>query len=45
VPLRYPPDVTLEELERDEVVLKIAATPLHPDDGARLASEVIRGVR
>jgi small conductance mechanosensitive channel len=45
VPTRYPPDVTLEELDREEVVVKIAATPQSPADGAQLASEVQRAVR
>jgi small-conductance mechanosensitive channel len=45
VPTRYPPDITLEELDRDEVVVRIAATPLRPVDGAQLASEVLAAVR
>jgi small-conductance mechanosensitive channel len=45
VPLRYPPDVSLEELDRDEVVLDIAATPINPDDGAELASELLGALR
>ena len=45
VPTRYPPDVTLEELDRDEVVVKIAATPQTPADGAQLAGEVLAAVR
>jgi small-conductance mechanosensitive channel len=45
VPLRYPPDVSLEELDRDEVVLDIAATPVDPDDGAELASELLDALR
>jgi small conductance mechanosensitive channel len=45
VPLRYPPDITLEELDRDEVVVRITATPLTPSDGARLAAEVLEGIR
>jgi len=45
VPLRYPPDVSLEELDRDEVVLEIAATPVNPDDGADLASELLDALR
>src|SRR4051812_16972453 len=32
-PLRAPPSVTLEEIDGDEVVVRIAATPLHPSDG------------
>ncbi len=45
VPLRYPPDVTLEELDRDEVVLKVAATPVTGGDGAQLASELLDAMR
>jgi small-conductance mechanosensitive channel len=45
VPTRYPPDVTLEELDRDEVVVKIAAVPQSPTDGAQLASQVLAAVR
>ncbi len=45
MPLRYPPDITLEELDRDEVVVQIAATPQNPADGARLAAEILSAVR
>jgi small conductance mechanosensitive channel len=45
VPLRYPPDIRLEELDRDEVVVGITATPLEPDDGAELASQILDAVR
>ncbi|MGH2955273.1 MAG: mechanosensitive ion channel family protein [Solirubrobacterales bacterium] len=45
VPTRYPPDITLEELDRDEVVVRITATPLRPADGAQLASEVLAAAR
>jgi small-conductance mechanosensitive channel len=45
VPLRYPPDITLAELDRDEVVVQIAATPQSPDDGAQLAAEILSAVR
>lgn len=45
VPLRYPPDITLEELDRDEVVVNIAATPQSPSDGAQLAGEILAAVR
>jgi small conductance mechanosensitive channel len=45
VPLRYPPDISLEELDRDEVVVRITATPLDPSDGSDLASEVVDAVR
>ena len=45
VPTRRPPDVTLEELDRTEVIVRIAATPHNPADGALLAAEVLDAVR
>jgi small-conductance mechanosensitive channel len=41
VPTRRAPDITLEELDGDDLVLKITATPLNPQDGAQLAAEVL----
>src|SRR3954471_939311 len=41
VETRYPPHIELEELEREELVLKIIAVPERPSDGARLASEIL----
>jgi small conductance mechanosensitive channel len=45
VPLRYPPHIAVEELDRDDVVVRIVSTPLNPRDGAKLAEEVLAGVR
>ena len=45
VPTRYAPDIALEELDRDDVVVKIVATPLRSADGAQLAAEVLDAVR
>jgi small conductance mechanosensitive channel len=45
VPLRYPPHVALEELDHDEVVVRILATPQRPTDGATLAGQVLSAVR
>jgi len=45
VPLRYPPHISVEELDRDEVVVSIVTTPADPRDGAKLAEEVLAGVR
>jgi small conductance mechanosensitive channel len=45
VPLRYPPHIAVEELDHDDVVVKIVSTPLDPADGARLAEEVLEGVQ
>ncbi len=45
VPTRYRPSVSLEEIEPDSVVLRIAATPLRSEDGSRLADEVLEALR
>jgi small-conductance mechanosensitive channel len=45
VPTRYPPQITLEEIDGDQVVLRIAATPDKPSDGARLAEEILAVAR
>src|SRR3954447_11374186 len=43
-PLRGRPNVELEELDGNELVVRIAATPANPQDGAHLASEVLEVV-
>lgn len=43
-PLRGRPSVTLEELDGDELVLRVEATPRNPQDGSHLASEVLEVV-
>jgi small-conductance mechanosensitive channel len=45
VPTRYPPSVSLQELDADGVVLGIVATPLRPEEGSRLADEVLAALR
>lgn len=45
VPLRYPPHIAVEELDRDDVVVRIVATPMNPREGGKLAEEVLAGVR
>lgn len=45
VPTRNAPDVALEEVDEDGVVLRISATPLRPDDGSQLAEEVLEALR
>ncbi len=45
VPTRYPPSVTLEEVDENGVVLRVSATPLRPGDGSQLAEEVLEAVR
>jgi len=45
VPTRRPPGIWLEEIDRDEVVLRITATPLNPDDGAKLAEQILSVTR
>jgi small conductance mechanosensitive channel len=44
-PMRYSPHVELEELEGDEVVVKITAVPERRSDGSRLASEILSAAR
>jgi small conductance mechanosensitive channel len=43
-PMRDTPRISLEELDGDEVVVRISATPERPSDGPRLASEVLEAV-
>jgi hypothetical protein len=43
-PMRDTPKIALEELDGDEVVVRISATPERPADGPRLASEVLEAV-
>jgi small conductance mechanosensitive channel len=45
VPLRYPPHIAVEELDRDDVVVRIVATPMDPSEGSKLAEEVLAGVQ
>ena len=42
--MRSRPQITLEELDGDDVVVRITATPERPSDGPRLASEVLEAV-
>ena len=42
--MREAPSVTLEEIDGDEVVVRIVATPRSPSDGPRLASEVLEAI-
>jgi small conductance mechanosensitive channel len=43
-PMRGGPRITLEELDGDEVVVRIGATPERPADGPRLATEVLEAI-
>ncbi|MDX6692220.1 MAG: small conductance mechanosensitive channel [Solirubrobacteraceae bacterium] len=43
-PIRGSPRVSLEELDGDELVVRIAATPVRPADGPVLASEVLDAI-
>ena len=45
VPTRYKPSVALEELDADGVVFRVSATPLRPEDGSKLAEEVLEALR
>jgi small-conductance mechanosensitive channel len=39
-----PPHVALEEVDRDDVVVRVRATPTRPDDGGRLAHDVLQAM-
>jgi len=43
-PIRGRPGITLEELDGDEVVVRVTATPQRPSDGPRLASEILDAI-
>ena len=43
-PMRSPPSVTLEEVDGDDVVVRVTAVPERPADGAELATEVLRAM-
>src|SRR4051794_8412909 len=43
-PMRGRPSVTLEELDGDEVVVRVTATPQRPSDGPVLASEILDAI-
>ena len=43
-PMRRPPRITVEELDGNEVVVRIQAIPQDPADGPRLAAEVLQAV-
>jgi small conductance mechanosensitive channel len=43
-PVRSDPTIALEEVDSDEVVVRIQATPLDDSDGPRLADEVLSAV-
>jgi small conductance mechanosensitive channel len=43
-PTRSEPHISLEEVDRDEVIVRIAATPLAESDGPRLADEVLAAI-
>jgi small conductance mechanosensitive channel len=43
-PVRSEPHISLEEVDRDEVIVRIAATPISESDGPRLADEVLAAI-
>jgi len=43
-PVRGEPHISLEEVDRDEVIVRIAATPVSESDGPRLADEVLAAI-
>lgn len=45
VPTLRAPAIWLEEIDRNEVVVRISAAPVDPDDGPRLAEEILAVTR
>jgi len=45
VPTLRQPAIWLEEIDRNEVVVRISAAPVDPDDGPRLADEILSVTR
>ena len=43
-PVREEPHIGLEEIDADEVVVRIAATPESDSDGPRLADEILEAI-
>jgi small-conductance mechanosensitive channel len=43
-PVRSEPHISLQEVDRDEVVVRIAATPISESDGPQLADEVLAAI-
>jgi small-conductance mechanosensitive channel len=43
-PVRHAPSISLEEIDADEVVVRITATPEHDNDGPRLADEILAAI-
>jgi small-conductance mechanosensitive channel len=43
-PTRTEPHISLEEVDRDEVIVRIAATPVEDADGPQLADEVLAAI-
>lgn len=44
VPLRAIPHIALEEVDGEQVIVRIQATPEHARDGARLADEILSAI-
>jgi hypothetical protein len=42
--VRAEPHISLEEVDRDEVVVRVAATPLSESDGPQLADEILAAI-
>ena len=43
-PVRAAPNISLEEIDADEVVVRISATPEVDSDGPRLADEILAAI-
>jgi small conductance mechanosensitive channel len=43
-PVRSEPEIGVEEVDADEVIVRIAATPAAESDGRRLADEILAAI-
>lgn len=43
-PVRNEPHIALEEVDSDEVIIRVTATPADPQDGEKLADEVLKAI-
>ena len=44
IPTRSPPHISVEEVDDDEVIMRVAATPELDRDGAKLADEILAAI-
>jgi small conductance mechanosensitive channel len=45
VELRYRPHIVVEEMDDDQLIVRISATPRDPSEGSQLAAEIVGAIR